>query len=1063
VLVHFLLVYNYAIATTLFFFAYGGTMLRRYSRIVAAVVLFFFTWTSGGLFSVAHAAQYAIKRGKAKEQQQVKGEGAEERLSSLTEELRETLADPKVDYDSKKLRLSKGKGELATLDAEIRKQFAETEKKLKDAKLPAEILERHYKFVKHYDDNLAELKGNIERVEKAKDKAQAEVELEKTRAHLERVKAPSRHQKLDPHNLPFRQPKVQKREPRMKKEEFERDLIKDKNAWRSQKRIHLASTGSVAGLLPQDDLAETIEVQFTPEIKAKAEELGNNPVKIYEWVRNNFEYESYYGSMKGAQQTLLERSGNDFDQATVLIALLRSANIPSRYVYGTVEMPIEKVMSLLGVQDPNTAANILASGGIPAKTAMSGGRIKSIMMEHVWVEAFVSMYPSFGAKNGPANAWTAIDPTMKEHNSYPSTDISKVVPFDESGYLLTQAKIPPSLSYLFALESYRSANYQGGIQDMLYLKGIKEKEFGILLGSLPFKIVTAGYKFSSIDPVYRHSLSIVIRDPATEESTSTSKDVCQLAGKQITVSYVAATEQDAAVMANHGGILKTPGYLAKVKARVKVDGLDILESPPVQMGDSLRLSIGFKTPGSFSNSIESELVLGIYHNIALSALNVASTQAIEGLDNSNNLLGTFYDSINAADDKVGNVLQNIGLQYFSHVNNASKLLERMMHIYNTRALNAGFVSVAAQYRELFGRTVSPPIISGLVMDIPRYLQSPFSVTGDVEQEKAFTKIQGLNTSYFEHAIWETFSGIDSVSTVKLLQLANEASVPIYDINSANINTVLPTLNQSQQVKDDIRNSVAAGQEVTIPATSITLNDWTGTGYMIRNPDTGEGAYKISSGLYGGAGTKSPSSSGLGLLARQYAALALGKPSNVLSSLSIGYWAESEVGDVFMNTYIYMLIAKGYIPKYSRTYSKSELLNLIDQKDNAIIFYSGHGAAPGPNGDALIPGYSDGKPEYVYPHDLRQANARIVFLNSCNSMHDRSFVGAFGGKNEVLLGWDKSVEYIASAWFVSEWWDNMFKGLTAWEAAEAVSGGKYTSATEFLEVPKIKITNPEFKL
>lgn len=57
-------------------------MLRRYSRVVAAVVLFFFTWTSGGLFSVAHAAQDAIKKGKAKQQQPGKDEGAEERLSS---------------------------------------------------------------------------------------------------------------------------------------------------------------------------------------------------------------------------------------------------------------------------------------------------------------------------------------------------------------------------------------------------------------------------------------------------------------------------------------------------------------------------------------------------------------------------------------------------------------------------------------------------------------------------------------------------------------------------------------------------------------------------------------------------------------------------------------------------------------------------------------------------------------------------------------------------------------------------------------------------------------------
>jgi len=1040
-------------------------MFRRHSRTIAAVVLCFFTWTSGGVFSVAHAAQDAIKKGKAKEQQQNKAEGAEERFSRLTEELTVLLADPNANVESKKRRLISGKGEIDALDVDIRKQFAETEQRLKDAKLPAEILARHTIMVKHYEVNLAELKGNVERVEKSSDKKEVEEALQKMRQHLDKVKAHTKSNSLNPKRLPHRQLKVQKREPRIERKEFQKDLKKAAHADLNGRRVLVASTDSLAGLLTSDDLAETAEVQLTPEIKAKAQELGNNPVKIYEWVRNNFEYESYYGSLKGAQQALLERSGNDFDQATVLIALLRSASIPARYVYGTIEVPIETVMTLFGVKDANTAANIVASGGIPAKAAMSGGRIKSILMEHVWVEAYVSMYPSFGAKNGPANAWTAIDPSMKEYNSYTSTDISKIVPFDESGYLRTQSKIPPSLSYLFALEGYRSANYQGGIQDMLYLKGIKEKQFGILLGSLPYKVVTVGSKFTSIDPAYRHSLSIVIRDPATDEFTSVSKDVCQLTGKKITVSYVPATDQDGAVMANYGGILKTPGYLVKIKARVKVDDSVILESPPVQMGDSLRLSVGFTTPGSFPDSIESELALGIYHNIALSALNVASPQAVGGLDSSNKLPGTFYDSINQGEDEVGKVLQNIALQYFFHVNNASKLLERMMHIYNTRALNAGFVSVAAQYRELFGRTVSPPIISGLIMDIPRYIQSPFSVIGDVEQEKAFTKIQGLNTSYFEHAIWESFSGIDSISTVKLLQLANEAGLPIYNINSANIDAVLPTLNQSQRVKDDIRNSVAAGQEVTIPKSYITRNEWTGTGYMVRNPNTGEGAYMISSGLYGGGGTKSPASSALGLVSRQYAALAQGKPANDIAlNSSLAYWAESALDDVSMTMTMFGLLGIGYIPKYERTWSKSEFLNLVDRKDNVIIYYSGHGARPGPSGDALVPGYdANGQPEYVLPQDIKNANARIVFLNACNSAHSGSFQGAFGTENEVLLGWDKPIDYYTSSQFGYEWWKNMIQGLTAFESAKAVLRGIYTDFILLPDIPKIIITNYDARL
>ena len=1037
-------------------------MFRKYSRTIAAVVLCFFTWTSGGVFSIANAAQ--VEAGKAKTQrQEKKPEGAEEKFSKATEELEGILSDPKEDIEAKKGRLRLKEAEVDALDTDIRKQFAETEKRLKDAKLPPEILERHRRFVKHYDDNLAELKGNIERVEKAKDKKEADAEIEKTRKHLEKVKAPSRHQKLDPNNLPHRQPKVQKREPRLKKEEFERDLKKDKNAWRNEKRIMVASAGSLAGLLTSSmvnavtpptvaDLAETIDVQLTPEIRAKALELGNNPVKIYEWVRNNFKYEPYYGSLKGAHQTLLEKSGNDYDQASLLIALLRAANIPAKYATGTIELPIDRAMSWLGVKDPITAANILASGGIPAKAGVSGGKITSIRLEHVWVEAFVNMYPSFGAKNGPGNAWTPIDPSFKEQELNTSVDMSKIVKFNETDYLRTQSKLPPSLTYMSALEDYHAANYQGGIQEMFYLKKIKEHEFGVLLGTLPYKTVVAGNKFTSIDTSMRHKISIGLRDPATDDSTAITKDVCELAGKQITVSYAPASVQDNAVVTSYGGLLKTPAYLVKIKAQVKVDNTIVLEGPPVDMGGSLKLSLQFTTPGSFGDSIETELAAGIYYNIALSALNVADKQALGGLDNSENLVGTFYESINNGDDQVGKVLHNIGLQYFTYTNNASRLLEGVMHIYNTRAVNAGFVSVSANYRELFGITVSPPVISGLTIDIPRYIQSPFSITGDKEQEKAFTKIQGLNTSYFEHAIWESFSGIDSVSTVKLLQLANEAGLPIYTINSTNVNDTLLLLNQGQQVKDDIRNAVAAGKEVTIPGSYITRNEWTGTGYMVRNPDTGEGAYMISRGLSGGGTTELPAASALGLLARQYAALAVGKPAAEIRLNNLEYWLEASLDDFLTIGISCKLLGKGYIPEILFVSTKREFLDFINNQRNFIIYYSGHSTSryfsdhmpPGaPVGDMLIPSYdSNNKPEYVFPYEIK-ANARIAFLNSCKSARDGSFAGSFGPRNEVFLGWNDSTGYIEGGYFAYRWWSNMVDNMRATTAASVIDAGKYT--------------------
>jgi hypothetical protein len=411
-------------------------MFRKHSRIIAAIALGFFTWTSGGVFTVAHAAVDAVKKGKAREeqQQQKKPEGAEERFAKATEGLRAALADTKVGLEKKKEQLKLQKAAIEAADPEIRKEFAATEKRLRDAKLPGEILERHSKFVKHYDDNLAELRGNIERVEKAKDRKVAEAEIEKTWKHLEMVKAPSRHQKLDPNNLPHRQPKFKKREPRMKKEEFERDFAKGKSAWRDQKRVMVASVGSLAGLLLSStvnlptaaDLAETIEVHLTPQIRAKAQELGNNPVKIYEWVRNNVEFVPTWGSIQGANMTLQTKQGNAFDTSSLFIALLRAAGIHAHYVTGTIELPIEKIMNWAGgFTDTLAALDFMSSGGIPTKGLVSGGKIVKAQMEHVWVEAWINYIPSRGAKhtNGKGDTWISLDPSYKQYTytAYPAT------------------------------------------------------------------------------------------------------------------------------------------------------------------------------------------------------------------------------------------------------------------------------------------------------------------------------------------------------------------------------------------------------------------------------------------------------------------------------------------------------------------------------------------------------------------------------------------------------------------------------------------------------------------
>jgi transglutaminase-like putative cysteine protease len=56
---------------------------------------------------------------------------------------------------------------------------------------------------------------------------------------------------------------------------------------------------------------------------------------------------------------------NSIDTASLLIALLRAANIPARYAYGTVNMPIYQVMNWVGgVTSSEAAQDLLGQGGM---------------------------------------------------------------------------------------------------------------------------------------------------------------------------------------------------------------------------------------------------------------------------------------------------------------------------------------------------------------------------------------------------------------------------------------------------------------------------------------------------------------------------------------------------------------------------------------------------------------------------------------------------------------------------------------------------------------------------
>lgn len=136
----------------------------------------------------------------------------------------------------------------------------------------------------------------------------------------------------------------------------------------------------------------------TPEIQALARGLGNDPVRIFNYVHDNIRFVLYFGSKKGAELTLLEKCGNDFDQCALLVALLRAAGYSPNYQFGLLKMPYDAtdgthndVHHWLGLSLVNTSwsstldyfSHLFGSRGYP--TFINYGDNNTIGMQRVWV------------------------------------------------------------------------------------------------------------------------------------------------------------------------------------------------------------------------------------------------------------------------------------------------------------------------------------------------------------------------------------------------------------------------------------------------------------------------------------------------------------------------------------------------------------------------------------------------------------------------------------------------------------------------------------------------------
>jgi hypothetical protein len=332
---------------------------------------------------------------------------------------------------------------------------------------------------------------------------------------------------------------------------------------------------------------------------------------------------------------------------------------------------------------------------------------------------------------------------------------------------------------------------------------------------------------------------------------SYSSSLSELLGQRVTLSYVPATTADQQIVDAYGSIYSTPPYLIRVKPQLKIEGVIKSEGESVGMGTSQNFSMQFINPSFGIDRVENEISVGGYYSIGLipDSLTRSYASVLQGrAQDLENIVqaGADLDS----DSVLGEKLYLTAMTYFWETDIQSSILASQKGIAYLKQPGEAIFSLSLTVRNLFG-IPSNLSVSGFNIDVDRAIYNAESKVGNSAAGMNFLNVVGIAGSNMENGIIEQVYKINSISAVKAIQLANASGQNIYRITPANRESILPSLEIGSDVISDITNALNAGKEVLIHEHDLQIGQWSGAGYIIYDPNSGDGAFMISGGFSGG--------------------------------------------------------------------------------------------------------------------------------------------------------------------------------------------------------------------
>ena len=128
-----------------------------------------------------------------------------------------------------------------------------------------------------------------------------------------------------------------------------------------------------------------------------------------------------------------------------------------------------------------------------------------------------------------------------------------------------------------------------------------------------------------------------------------------------------------------------------------------------------------------------------------------------------------------------------------------------------------------------------------------------SLSGNDNDVKSYLFASGYVSSYLESQTLQQFTGVKSVSTAEVFRQCNENGIDLKMVSSEN-KEIIETLQISTEDKAEITQKVNEGYLVIVPEKNITINQWTGTAYIVQSRDGTQNTFIITGDKNGGYST-----------------------------------------------------------------------------------------------------------------------------------------------------------------------------------------------------------------